>query len=163
MSLYGVTLGVHNLLRWVVIALAAYTLVRMYAGLFGKKDFTEADRKSLSFYTIAMDSQLLVGLLLYFVLSPITTSALGDFGAAMRDSNLRFFVVEHISVTIVAVILAHVASMMAKRATTSASKFRRSAIWGTLSVLALLVAIPWWRPLLPHAVSAVSALLQYFS
>jgi hypothetical protein len=159
--MYMVTLAAHNILRWVVVVLAAYALVRMFAGLFGKKEFTETDRKSLSFYTISMDIQLLIGLLLYFVLSPITTSALGNFGAAMRDSNLRFFAVEHISVMIVAVILAHVASMMVKRATTSASKFRRGAIWGTLSVLALLFAIPWWRPLLPHAVTQVPALLPF--
>lgn len=159
--MYMVTLAIHNLLRWVVVALAAYALVRLYAGLFGKKEFTETDRKAISFYTISMDIQLVVGLLLYFVLSQLTTAALGNFGAAMRDSNLRFFAVEHISVMIVAVILAHLASILVKRATTSAAKFRRGAIWTTLSVLALLFAIPWWRPLLPHAVQQVTALLQF--
>jgi hypothetical protein len=32
---------------------------------------------------------------------------------------------------------------MAKRAATSSAKFRQGAIWLTLSVLAVLVAIPW--------------------
>lgn len=158
--MYMFTLAAHNILRWVVVLLAVYALVRIYMGLFGKKEFTEADRKSLSFYTISMDIQLLVGLLLYLVLSPITTGAFGNFGAAMGDDTLRFFAVEHISVMVIAVILAHVAVIMVKRATTSAAKFRRAAIWTTLSVLAVLFAIPWWRPLLPHAVQQVSALLQ---
>ena len=81
-----------------------------------------------------------------------------NFGAAMSDSNLRFFAVEHISLMIVAVILGHVAVVMARRGDTSSSKFRRGAIWLTLSVLAVLVAIPWQRPLLPH----MAMLLQFF-
>ncbi len=36
-------------------------------------------------------------------------SAMQNFGAAMRDSDLRFFAVEHIAMMIVAVVLAHIA------------------------------------------------------
>ena len=63
-------------MRWVVVILAVYALVRVYMGLFGKKEFTETDRKALSFFSIGMDIQLLLGLLLYFVLSPVTKAAL---------------------------------------------------------------------------------------
>ncbi len=160
MSLYSITLATHNIMRWVVVILAVYALVRVYMGLFGKKEFTETDRKALSFFSIGMDIQLLLGLLLYFVLSPITKVAFSNFGAAMGDSNLRFFAVEHISIMVIAVILAHVAVIMTKRASDSAAKFRRAALWETLSVLALLFAIPWaTRPLLPM----MSALLQFFA
>ena len=156
--LYSITLAAHNIMRWVVVILAIYALVRIYMGVFGKKEWTETDRKSLSFYSIGLDIQLLLGLLLYFVVSPLMVSIRSNFGAAMSDSNLRFFAVEHISLMIVAVILGHVAVVMARRADTSSSKFRRGAIWLTLSVLAVLVAIPWQRPLLPH----MAMLLQYF-
>ena len=160
MNLYSITLATHNIMRWVVVILAVYALVRVYLGLFGKKDFTETDRKALSFFSIGMDIQLLLGLLLYFVLSPVTKAAFGNFGAAMRDSGLRYFAVEHISIMIIAVILAHVAVIMTKRAPESAAKFRRAAIWLTLSVLALLFAVPWMsRPLLPM----MGALLQFFA
>ncbi len=160
MSLYSITLTTHNIMRWVVVILAVYALVRVYMGLFGKKEFTETDRKALSFFSIGMDIQLLLGLLLYFVLSPITRVAFNNFGAAMGDSNLRFFAVEHTTVMLIAVILAHVAVIMTKRAADSAAKFRRAALWETLSVLALLFAIPWaTRPLLPM----MSALLQFFA
>ena len=66
--MYTLTLAAHNITRWVVLILAAYALYRVFAGLFGKKEWSEADRKALSFYAIGMDVQLLLGLLLYFVL-----------------------------------------------------------------------------------------------
>lgn len=154
-ALYPWMLAAHNLMRWVVLVLAIFALVRIFWGLFGKRQFAETDRKALSFYTIGMDVQLVLGLLLYFVFSPITTTALGNMGAAMGDSRVRFFAVEHMAMMIIAVVLAHVAAVMARRASTDASKFRRAAVWDTLSVVVLLLAIPWpffsyGRPLLPH-------------
>lgn len=146
--MYSFFLIAHSLLRWVVLVLAIYALVRIYMGVFGKREFTNSDRQALSFYAIGMDVQLLLGLILYFFLSPLTMGAMSNFGAAMSDSTLRFFAVEHILLMVVAVVLAHVATIMARRGVTSSSKFNRAAIWLTLSVLAVLAAIPWaTRPL----------------
>ena len=157
--LYTLTLAGHNIMRWVVLILAIYALYRVYAGLFGKKDWGEADRKALSFYTISMDIQLLLGLLLYFVLGRWFNMVTSDMGAVMSNSGMRFFAVEHFSVMLVAVILAHVATIMAKRATEPRKAFRNGAIFLTLSVLAVLVAIPWaMRPMLP----VVSSLMSFF-
>ena len=146
--MYEFTLILHNLMRWVVVVLAIFALVRIYMGLFSKRDWNETDRKALSFYSISLDIQLLLGLLLYFVVSPFMANIRSNFGAVMSDSNLRFFAVEHMSLMLLAVVLGHVAVVMARRADTSPAKFRRAAIWLTLSVLAVLVAIPWaQRPL----------------
>lgn len=147
--MYQFFLIAHSLIRWVVLVLAIYALVRIYMGVFGKREFANGDRQALSFYAISMDIQLVLGLILYFFLSPLTMGAMGNFGAAMGDSTLRFFAVEHLLMMVVAVVLAHLASIMARRAATSSSKFNRAAIWLTLSVLALLAGIPWTqRPLL---------------
>ena len=151
------TLAAHNTMRWVVLILAIYALYRVYAGLFGKKEWSDADRKALSFYAIGMDVQLLLGLLLYFVLGPWFSMMTSGMGNVMSTSSLRFFAVEHFSVMLLAVILAHVATIMAKRGATSAKKFRNGAIYLTLSVLAVLAAIPWAsRPLLPVFASLMS-------
>lgn len=155
--LYTLTLATHNIMRWVVLLLAIYALYRVYAGLFGKKEWSDADRKALSFYAIGMDVQLLLGLLLYFVLGPWFSMMTSGMGNVMSTSSLRFFAVEHFSVMLLAVILAHVATIMAKRGATSAKKFRNGAIYLTLSVLAVLAAIPWAsRPLLPVFASLMS-------
>jgi hypothetical protein len=155
--LYTLTLAAHNITRWVVLVLAIYALYRVFAGLFGKKEWSDADRKALSFYAISMDVQLLLGLLLYFVLGNWFNMMTSGMGNVMSNSSLRFFAVEHFSVMLIAVILAHVASIMAKRGSTDRAKFRNGAIFLTLSVLAVLVAIPWAsRPLLPVFASLMS-------
>jgi hypothetical protein len=155
--LYTLTLAAHNITRWVVLVLAIYALYRVFAGLFGKKEWSDADRKALSFYAISMDVQLLLGLLLYFVLGSWFNMMTSGMGNVMSNSSLRFFAVEHFSVMLIAVILAHVASIMAKRGSTDRAKFRNGAIFLTLSVLAVLVAIPWAsRPLLPVFASLLS-------
>ena len=157
--LYTLTLAGHNIMRWVVLVLAIYALYRVFAGLFGKKEWGDADRKALSFYAIGMDVQLLLGLLLYFVFGGWFGMMSQNMSMVMRDSNMRFFAVEHFSVMLVAVILAHVATVMAKRGSTDRAKFRNGAIFLTLSVLAVLFAIPWaMRPMLP----VFSSLMSFF-
>ena len=134
-------LVLHNLMRWLVLLFAIYALYRMYSGLFQKRDFVESDRKSLSWFSIALDIQLLLGLVLYVANG--WWRAFQNMSSAMGQSSVRFFAVEHIMMMVVAVILAHLASVFAKRAQTSSSKFVRGAIFATLAVLAILLAIPW--------------------
>jgi uncharacterized membrane protein YozB (DUF420 family) len=147
--MYTFVLAVHNILRWIVLFLLILALVRAFRGWFGKRDWTSTDRRAGTFYSVALDIQLLLGLILYFVLSPITRIALSDFGSALANTDLRFFVFEHVLMMILAVILAHVGVATAKRAAEPALKHRRSAIWFSLSLIAILLGMPWFRPLLP--------------
>jgi hypothetical protein len=147
--MYSWVLLLHNLLRWVVILTALYLLFRTYAGLFGRSAYTTQDAAAGRWFTISLDVQVLFGLLLYFVLSPKTRAALANFGAAMSDSSLRFFAVEHILMMVVAVILGHVGTAQVRKAVGDRAKFVRSAIWYTLAILVLLAGIPWTQaPLL---------------
>lgn len=146
--MYSVILVLHNWLRWIVLILAIVALVRAYRGWLGKRGWSESDRKAGSFFGMALDIQLLLGLILYFFLSPTTRTILQNFGAAMSDPNQRFFGLEHILFMIVAVILVHVGTAMARRADQPELKQRNAAIFYTLAVIIILVAIPWSRPLL---------------
>ena len=137
--MYPLLVGTHNVMRWVVVVLAIYALVRVYMGWLGKKEFTETDREALSFYSIGLDIQVLLGLILYFMGSWF--NVFGNMGSA--SGEMRFFGVEHITMMLVAVVLAHLGVVMTKKQTTSPAKFKRAAIFVTLSVLAVLVGIPW--------------------
>ena len=92
-----------------------------------------------------MDLNVVLGLILYLFLSPITQAAFANFGVAMSDANLRYFAVEHILGMIVALVLAHVGRAVSKRATDTIKKHRAAAIWYTLSFLISLAMIPWDR------------------
>jgi uncharacterized membrane protein YozB (DUF420 family) len=147
--LYQIILGVHNLMRWVVVILAILALVRAYLGWLRNREWTMNDRKIGVFYTAALDTQLLLGLILYFFLSPLTATAFRDLGAAMSSPAVRFFLLEHALYMILAVILAHIGSAFSRRAASDAAKHRTAAIWYTLSALAIIVGMPWGRRILP--------------
>ena len=145
--MYPIVLSLHNLVRWVVVILAVAATVRAFIGWFGKKEWTALDNQLGVLFSSSVDVQLLLGLLLYF-LSPITGTALKNFGVAMSNPELRFFAVDHVTVMFVAVILAHVGRTLSKKAAEATSKHRLAAIFFGLAILAIASAIPWSRPLI---------------
>jgi len=147
--MYEFFLAMHNIMRWVALILAIVATVTAFLGWFGKRQWSERDRKIGSFFGMAMDIQLLLGLILYFVYSPITRQALADFGAAMGVRDLRFFGIEHVFYMVLAVVFAHLGSILARKAPESKAKFQRAAIFFGLSLLLMLLGMPWTRSLIP--------------
>ena len=147
--MYPVILALHNIVRWIVVVTAILALVRAYQGWLRQGAWSDADRRAGVFFASAMDTQLLLGLLLYLFFSPITRAALSNIGAAMNDPGARFFALEHLFYMFVAVVLAHLGSTFSKKAAQPADRHRFAAIWYTLAVLAILLGMPWTRPLLP--------------
>jgi hypothetical protein len=147
--LHSITLGLHNIMRWVVVIVGIVAVVRAFLGVYGRRPFAALDNRLSLAFTISMDVQLLLGLLLYAVLSPLTTGLFSDFGGAMADSRARFWLVEHISVMILAVVLAHIGRSRAKKAETDSAKHKQIAIFFTIALIAIFAATPWFRPLLP--------------
>jgi len=141
--LYAIVLSSHNLLRWIIILLGVWAILSAYSGWLGGHRWSETTRKAGSFFTLAITLQLLVGLWLYFGLSPI----IKNISASMDDPAARFIVIEHFIMMIIAVILAHIGTARVKRAATDLAKYRNAAIWYTLTILLILAAIPWDRPL----------------
>jgi len=148
--MYDITLILHNLIRWLIVILGIATTVLAWIGWLGKQEWTERNRKLITFFGIVMDVQLLVGLVLYFGLSPFGAKAFADFGMSfvMQQADYRFFSVEHLSMMILAVIFAHLASVFPKRAQSAAAKYRAAAIFLALAMLLILASTPWARPLL---------------
>ena len=147
--MYPIILAIHNIVRWVVVIFAILALVRAYRGWLGKRDWTGADRRAGVFFTSAMDTQVLLGLVLYIFLSPITRTAFSNLGAAMSDPGARFFTLYHLFYMFLAVVFAHLGNAFSRRAAEPAVKHGRAALWYSLSVLAILLGMPWMRPLLP--------------
>jgi hypothetical protein len=144
-------LAVHNIMRWVVLFTTIAAIVLAYSGWFGKRAWLPAGKRWSNIAVIALDVQLLLGLILYFFLSPVGMRAFQQFGMSgvMGTTEIRFFAVEHILMMVIAVIVAHVGSAFAKRATTDSARYRSIAISLTVSLLLILASIPWNRPLFP--------------
>ncbi len=148
--MYDIVLAVHNIMRWVVLIFAIYAIYRAFAGWLGKKDWTQADRRAGTFFTISLDIQLLLGLLLYFFLSGLTRTylTLVTHGAVVPVPEAAFFGLEHILVMVIALAIVHFGSVLSRRLVEPVRKFRIAAITYGVSLLIIIIAIPWWRPLL---------------
>lgn len=138
-------LHLHDTLRWLLLLCLVTTLVKYLIGWFGNQPWKKTDNLMGIIFTSLMDLQLLVGLVLYFFLSPITKFAFSDFGAAMKDSELRFYAVEHFLMMLVAVVLVHIGRAKSKKASTDIAKFRKATIFFGLALVIMLAAIPWSR------------------
>lgn len=140
--MYPIVLSVHNILRWLVVIAALVALVRAYRGWLGKGDYTRADDRAGMVFTGLLDLQALVGLILFFFLAPSTLSLL-DGSGSMANAITRYFGAEHTLMMFAALAAAHVGRAMVKKADSEQGKFRRMALWFTVAVVLILVAIPW--------------------
>ncbi len=147
--MYSFVLAAHNILRWLVLIFGILAIIRAYIGWFGNKEWTSLDDRLGLGFTISIDVQFILGLLLYLFLSPITTNAFANMSAAMSDSGTRYFLVEHSVMMVLAIILAHIGRSRAKKAETDTGKYKQAAIFYSLALLIILAAIPWFRPMLP--------------
>lgn len=145
----------HSFLRWIVLILALLTIIKSYSAMSSKRSFTPGDRKMPLFFMISMDIQLLLGLVLYFTgawgVKNIQNQGMGN---VMKDSISRFFAIEHTIGMLLAVIFAHVAYSATKKTGDDTAKFKRIFIFSLLSLLAIVLSIPWpfreaGRPLFP--------------
>jgi hypothetical protein len=140
--MYSTVLLIHSWLRWAVILAGLFAIVRGMGGWSGVKAWTRIDDRAGFWFIATLDLQVLLGLVLYLFLSPLTTGAFDDFGGAMRNSVLRFWAVEHTFGMIIGVALAHIGRARARKAT-AAKKHRTTVIFYVLALIAILVSIPW--------------------
>jgi hypothetical protein len=147
--MYEILLTIHSYLRWAITLLAIYVIVKAILGIVNKSEFTNGDSKTGLFFMISCDIQLLIGLLLYFWYSPITTSAFASFGAAMKDKELRFWAVEHIVGMLIAWLLVHIGRAKSKKGDDLA-KHKSSLIYYGLAIVIIMASIPWGTRNLLH-------------
>ena len=58
-----ILLTIHGLVRWLVVILGIVTIVKLFMGVVQKSQFTKLDRQLTMFFGIAMDIQVLLGIL----------------------------------------------------------------------------------------------------
>jgi hypothetical protein len=126
----------HMVWRWVMLAVALVTLAKALAGWLGKQAWTLLDERLGMFFTISVDIQILLGLILWFV----GPWRLANAGALMSNPLGRFMVIEHPLFLLIAAVLAHVGRSRSRKAKTDAARHRTAFIFYLLSFL-FIVAI----------------------
>ena len=143
--MYPIILKIHQILSWLVLLAAAFALYRSWRGIIFKKQWFTADKRAGLWLSVFVDVQILAGLLLYVVYSPVTRIVFTNMKAAMADAPVRFYAVEHILVMFVAAILVHIGRAKARNTQFAARKHRISAFFYMLATALILTRIPWER------------------
>jgi hypothetical protein len=148
--MYEVLLALHSWLRWFVLGAGLLAVVRAYAGWTGRRPFTKGDNGISAAFSGFMWLQVIVGLGLYFGVSPYGLKAMKVAGA-MKDPTTRFFGMEHVAVMILAAILAQVGRIALKRASTDTLKHKKAFTYFAIALVLVLLMIPWglWNPARP--------------
>ncbi len=141
--MYDILLFAHSWLRWVALVLFAIVLFNSLQGMGGGKEYLKKDKTLTTSLIGTLHLQLLIGLLLYFIFSPITTNALDNMKIAMKVGAVRYWAVEHILMMVVAVVVAQVGSIMVKKTSTAKKKFKLQAIFFGIALVLILSRIPW--------------------
>lgn len=146
--MYTGLLHTHNMFRWLVLLMLAFAILFGLLGWLKKQEWNKRDNIAGLLLTIFMDIQFLVGIVLYAFVSPIIKAAFNDFGAAMKNADLRFYAVEHILLMIIALILVHFGRVKSKKAVAPWKRHRSATIFYGISLILILAAIPWERAVL---------------
>jgi len=141
-SFYTISLFLHSWNRWLILVAGIIVIASAIKGLSGKSAYSPFQKRWSLIFLSSLHLQLLVGLLLYFFLSPVTAQAFSNFGAAMKDPVLRFFAVEHAFINLIAIGIAQTGSILVKRRTDSAGKHKQTLIWTGIALLLILTMIP---------------------
>ena len=134
--MYTGLLHTHSTLRYIVLILLLAVIIQSLLGLINKKPYGALDNRVGLFLFIATHTQLLIGIILYFV-SPFVQFS----GAAMKDASTRYWLVEHNTAMVIAIVLITLARTTSKKMTDSQAKHKRMFIFNMLALVIILATI----------------------
>ena len=137
-KLYGILVHAHSGLRWLVLIALLWAIGNAFMKWRGEKAFLPSDRKLNASALGITHLQVILGLILYFI-SPKVIFESGS----MKDGMLRFFLVEHITMMLIAVVLITIGNSRAKKATEDVKKHKTTFIFFLIGLLIMLASIPW--------------------
>lgn len=120
--------GAHNIWRYAVLIAAIGALALAVSSFVGSREWDRLSDRSTLFFTIAVDIQVLIGVLVW---------VFGDRGNG--DSFLMWI---HPGLMLAAAGLAHAGRAMSERAEGAKEKGRRATLFFAASLVLMLVAIP---------------------
>lgn len=128
----NILLRAHSGLRYVVLGLLIAAIVAAYSNWQQAK---QGDSKIYLFALIATHTQLLIGLILYFM-SPKVNFDL------ISEKVFRFYSIEHVFMMIIAIVLITLGRVRSKKLS-GVDKHRTVLFFYALALIIILAAIPW--------------------
>ena len=131
--MYGTFLLLHSFVRYILLVLLLVLIVKSLMGWTSKAAFTGGDNKISLFTLIFTHTQLLFGLVLYFV-SPFVWSE-------VKSHVTTYWKFEHISIMIIAVVLITIGRSTMKKLPDGPSKHKRLFIFNLIALILIIASI----------------------
>jgi len=127
----------HSGLRWVVLFLLIFAI---FNAISGKKrgSYVKKDKLINLFTMISLHTQLLIGLVLYFLSDKVSFTK-----GWMKEPLLRFYGMEHFLMMMIAIVLVTIGRKKAEKLEDVASKHKKIVTFYSIALILILVAIPW--------------------
>jgi hypothetical protein len=143
-DLYSFVLHLHSVGRWLVLLLL---LVAIFNSLIaGRRPFIRSDARTGTILVILADVMFLVGLSLWFF-NPKDVGHVSlkyhSFSEIMKNTQLRFYFLEHPIMMLLAIILLHIGKAQGRKAISDRAKHTRTVVFYFLALLLILISIPW--------------------
>ena len=126
----------HSGFRYIVFLLVLAAIIQSLIGWLQSKPYTDGNKKINLFALISAHTQLLIGIILYF-LSPYVQFNSGT----MKDPVTRYFTVEHWVMMLIAIALITVGYSKSKKAVLPETRHKTVAIYYIIAFLIIIGAI----------------------
>lgn len=125
----------HSGLRWVAIILLLLAIINA----FTSKTFEKKHKMINLFTMITLHTQLIIGLVQYF----ITSGKVKFFDGWMKEAAFRFYGMEHLLGMLIAIVLITVGYSKSKRGVTDSEKFKPIKLFYLIGFILIMASIPW--------------------
>lgn len=138
MVFYRILVHAHSGFRWILLLVLLATIINaLIKWMKGSPYRPGSHRLGVINMSIA-HLQLIIGLVLYFISPKVIFDP-----SSFKEPMLRFFLIEHFIMMIIAIALITIGYISSKRAETSRLKFKRLFIFNLIALVLILFAIPW--------------------
>jgi hypothetical protein len=134
--MYPIVQELHSIFRYVVFFLVLLAIIRSLVGWLGKGPYSNGHRLLNLFAMISAHTQLLIGIILYFV-SPMV-----QFNAdTMKNATTRYYTAEHWVMMLIAIALITIGHSKSKKLVLPEAKHRIIFIFYTIALLIVAGAL----------------------
>lgn len=137
MSILGILLPLHSLLRWALLLLLIVVIIKSAIGMNTKQEFAPSDNRLSLMLMSTAHIQLIIGLILFFISPAVNISH------PLANDETRFFTIEHSVMMLIAIALITLARISSKKALEPVKKFKRLFYYNLIALLVILAGIPW--------------------
>ena len=128
MNIIDVIVGVHSLVRWLVVIIAVIAVIRYALVMAGRAQSSGMDRGLMSGYTGLLDVNVLLGLIIIV-------------GLSINTGQMLIIWLEHAVTNIIGVVVAHVFAQRARKIEDARLKARTNLLGVVISLLIIVVGV----------------------